>query len=149
LNESSVPTGQGGRQWYAATARGVLARSTWRWRRRGGDPARTGGRQALPRERLDAVAIIWYEAFALPGERTVRIDAFATRHRKVAECKTRVVNNTALSTLITSGDQHLSIEVQGELTDGQTHLHGQIGEHRFEITGTPTSDVVAATSVTP
>ena len=102
-----------------------------------------------PPETTQETAIIWFEGFVLPGERTVRIDAFETGHRKVAECKTRVVNNTALSTLITSGDQHLSIEVQGELTDGQTHLHGQIGEHRFEITGTPTSDVVAATSVTP
>jgi DNA invertase Pin-like site-specific DNA recombinase len=27
LNESKVPTGQGGKQWYAATVRGVLARS--------------------------------------------------------------------------------------------------------------------------
>jgi DNA invertase Pin-like site-specific DNA recombinase len=27
LNESNVPTGQGGKQWYAATVRGVLARS--------------------------------------------------------------------------------------------------------------------------
>jgi DNA invertase Pin-like site-specific DNA recombinase len=26
LNESGVPTGQGGKQWYAATLRGVLAR---------------------------------------------------------------------------------------------------------------------------
>ena len=28
LKESSVPTGRGGRQWYAAAVRGVLARST-------------------------------------------------------------------------------------------------------------------------
>jgi DNA invertase Pin-like site-specific DNA recombinase len=28
LNEAGVPTAQGGKQWYAATVRGVLARST-------------------------------------------------------------------------------------------------------------------------
>jgi hypothetical protein len=27
LNETEVPTGQGGKQWYAATVRGILTRS--------------------------------------------------------------------------------------------------------------------------